>query len=186
MIQFVKVPKKLGTLEPKDRYLAIAVYFAIRSRQDSITLKARYSQEHIADQLGICKRDVIKALEILKKNKLITVEQLKSKNNAFEFSQYSFIDYDNFEMIDVNFLYEKIPAKYKGLLIYIKLNCEANWYRYKNITDFASKIGVTRKTASKYLKDLDKYIEPSKVEGLHFTSKLFTLKEQETIKSITL
>lgn len=122
-----------------------------------------------------------KALQILKKNKLITVEQLKSRNNAFEFSQYSFIDYDNFEMIDINFLYEKIPAKYKGLLIFIKLNCEtnSNWFRYKTITEFASKIGVTRKTASKYLKDLDKYIEPSKVEGLHFISEYFTLKEPE-------
>lgn len=189
MKQFVKLPKELSTIISKDRYLALAVYFTIRSHQNQYTNKARFSTKNIAEQLGICERDVVKAIKILEENNHIKVEKLKSQNNAFEFSEYSFTDKpeDNFEMIDIRFLYEKIPARYKGLLIFLKLNCEVDgiWFRYKSLTELAKIIGVTRKTASKYLKDLDKYIEPSKVEGLHFISELFTLKEL-TLKPIIL
>ena len=78
MKQFVKIPKELSTIISKDKYIAIAVYFTIRSQQSQYSNKARFSTKNIAEQLGICERDVVKAIKILQENNHIKVDKLKS------------------------------------------------------------------------------------------------------------
>lgn len=174
---FVLIPKKLGELNTKNRYIDIAVYFVIRSYY--CNGKAAIGYKKIQEKLGISNRDIIKAINDLKEEKLLTYKYVNSDNNDYVFNEYTFNkDYDRcFEMVGTSLIGQNLKAKQIGLLIYLKLNSISGWYYYKDYTDLASKLGCTRQTASKTIKDLEAFIRPSKAGGIQFINKIFTFKE---------
>lgn len=158
---FVLIPKKLSEIESKHRYLDIAVYYVIRYFKCDTT--SRISFDKIVEKLNITKKDAIKAVKELVALEIITYKQIPSENNDFKFNEYYFdkaLD-NSFEMVGRELLEQNLKAKQIGLLIYLKLKSVSGWYRFKDYADLGKKLGCTRQTASKYIKDLSGYIEPS-------------------------
>lgn len=183
---FVLVPKELSKIDSKNRYLDIAVYYVIRFVESNYV--SRISLDKICKKLHITKRDAIKAVRELKELKILDYIQIPSEVNDYKFNEYHFnkeLD-KRFEKIGKDLLTENLKAKQIGLLIYLKLISEFGWLRFKNITEFANIVGVTRQTASKYIKDLSTYIELSKVNGLHFINNIFTFKDIQTKNTNTI
>lgn len=181
---FVIVPKELASIDTKHRYLDIAVYYVLKYY--CCNGKSRISWNKISAILGISKRDVNTAIKELKQLGHIDYIKLPSDKNDYEFNEYNFTSElkVGFEMIGKDLINQNLKAKQIGLLIYLKLASEFGWFHFNTIKEFAEMIGVTRQTASKYIKDLSAYIEPSKVGGLHFINQIFTFKEQnQTVKT---
>ena len=169
----------MSEIEGKHRYLDIAVYFTIRCFKCDNT--SRISYEKIVDKLGITKKDAIKAVKEMVELKIISYKQIPSEHNSFKFNEYYFdkeLD-QHFEMVGRDLLEQNLKAKQIGLLIYLKLDSLFGWYRFRDYTELGKKLGCTRQTASKYIKELSDYIEPSKAGGIHFTNKIFTFKDKQ-------
>lgn len=179
---FVIIPKELTSIDTKHRYLDLAVYFILKYH--CTNGKSRIGMNKITSKLNISKRDSNLAIKELVKLGHITYKQLPSDKNQYDFNEYTFTSKleSGFEMVGRELLEQNLKAKQIGLLIWLKLNSVSGWYRFKDYTDLGNKLGCTRQTASKYIKDLSDYIEPSNAGGIHFTNKIFTFKDN-TIKT---
>lgn len=182
---FVIMPKELTRIDTKHRFLDIAIYFVLKSH--CCNGKSRIGFDKITAKLNISKRDASLALKELKELGYINCEQLPSDKNQYVFNEYEFTSNldAGFEMIGRELINQNLKAKQIGLLIYLKLASEFGWYRFRDYTELGKKLGVTRQTASKYIKDLKDYIEPSKAGGLHFINQIFTFKERKETTKLT-
>lgn len=176
--QFTALPTKLGELDYKNRFIDIAVYFVISSFRSGNTSKVSYDK--ITKVLHISKRDAIQAVSELIEKGFFIVKKEMMTISLFNHNKYFFNKaYDcNFEMISPDLLKKGLKAKQIGLLIYLKLNSISGWYYYKDYSDLARKLGCTRQTASKLIKELGEYFKASKAGGIQFTNTIFTFKKE--------
>lgn len=175
MDNFVMIPRDLGGIESKNKFLDLAVYFTISRFRCGNSSKISYNK--IVEYLGISKTDAVKAVKDLKENGFIKYDSIPIYD-VYYYNEYYFSKTSNFEMISPDLLKKGLKAKQIGLLIYLKLNSISGWYYYKDYSDLARKLGCTRQTASKLIKELGEYFKVSKSGGIQFTNKIFTFKKE--------
>lgn len=173
MNQFVKIPRKLSKLTGKTRYVDLAIYAEIRSRENHTI--AKYGYDKLAKKLHISEQTIKESLVRLKGAGYIEITQERTDKfkrldrNTGEvidgvYNIYKFIDEkgDGFVAIKTDILNSGFKGKELGILLYLELISDFGIILYKNQSELADKLGFTTKTLRKYLNSFTGYLQPIK------------------------
>lgn len=173
MIQFVKIPRNLRELTGKTRYVDLAIYAEIRSRENHTI--AKYGYDKLAKKLHISEQTIKESLVRLESAGFIEITQENTNKykrldkNTGEiidgvYNIYKFIDLKEygFVAIKAELLNSGFKGKELGILIYLELISDFGIILYKNQNELATKLGFTTKTLRKYLNSFTDYLQPIK------------------------
>lgn len=154
-MRFIKIPRKFLSLKEGTKFIDVLVYAAIVLHTDAETGKSRIGIRTIAEKYNISKQKVEEAVERLKKGEYLNYSKLPSSVNDYVFNEYEFPVIKDFLMLDPELLAQDLKPKERGILIYLQLIAEMgiNDIVATTIEDIANRIGVTRQTMSKHLKN---------------------------------
>lgn len=154
--QFVKIPRKFLELRDNTKFIDVLVYAALDFQKNKDTSKSRLGMRTIANKYDISLMTVEASVKRLSDLKFITIEKLPSfKYEDRTFNEYSFtLLKEPFLMLNPELLTLPISAKERGVLIFLQLIAVIglNDIAETKIEDIANRLGITRQTASKYLK----------------------------------
>lgn len=154
MSNFIQIPFTITDLNTKSKNLETYCYFLIRSQIKSDNLEASITEKELSTKLGISEVQVKRYIKDLKPFfKDITKKQGVSK---YPYNVYHFSYLTEYVMILPSLIEAEISADLKGLLIRMKLYCEkgTNHLNYNSLTEFSKKMGMSTKTISPMLKEL--------------------------------
>lgn len=156
-MRFIQIPRKFLALKTGTKFIDVLVYAAIDFQKDSTTHKSRIGLRTIADKYNIALSKVEDAVKRLKTNGFLDYIQLKSEVNDYVFNEYTLPKSKDFLMLNPDLLVQELKPKEKGVLIYLQLIAEIgiNDIAETTIEGIANRMGITRQTTSKYLKQLE-------------------------------
>lgn len=156
--QFLQIPRKLLELKGNTKFLDILVYSVIETCKTNG--KSRIAMQTISEKYKIPYKSVELSIRRLEKEELIKIDQHKCENSEYVFNEYSFplIIKDKMSTpyieLDPAILKLELAPKDRGVLIALHLLTEVgiNQVLITTGTELAGRLGITRQTASKYLK----------------------------------
>lgn len=156
--QFLQIPRKLLELKGNTKFLDILVYSVIETCKTNG--KSRIAMQTISEKYKIPYKSVELSIRRLEKEELIKIDQHKCENSEYVFNEYSFplIIKDKMSTpyieLDPTILSLELAPKDRGVLIALHLLTEIgiNQVLITTGTELAGRLGITRQTASKYLK----------------------------------
>lgn len=154
-MRFVQIPRKFLELKAGTKFLDVLVYAIIDNQKDSTTRKSRIAMRTMATKYNIPLSKVELAVKRLKMAGFIDYTQLESEVNDYVFNEYTLAEHRDFLMLDPKLLTQDLKPKERGILIYLQLIAEMglNAIIATTIEDIANRIGITRQTMSKHLKN---------------------------------
>lgn len=161
MSQFIQIPRNILDLKENTKFYDILVYSILEFNKDGSTYKSRIAYKTISEKYNIPYSKIEAAIKRLKENDLITYDQLKCENTEYVFNEYSFTCKDRdgkiktpYIELDPAILKLELAPKDRGVLIALHLLTEVglNQVLITTGTELAGRLGITRQTASKYLK----------------------------------
>ena len=182
-MRFIQIPRKFLALKTGTKFIDVLVYAAIDFQKDSTTHKSRIGLRTIADKYNIALSKVEDAVKRLKTNGFLDYIQLKLEVNDYVFNEYTLPKSKDFLMLNPDLLVQELKPKEKGVLIYLQLIAEVdlNDIAETTIEGIANRMGITRQTTSKYLKQLEDKGHITK--GRHYYKCHYLAKEpNEKIK----
>lgn len=159
--QYLQIPRNILNIKEGTKFIDILVYSILEFNKDGSTFKSRIAYDTISKSYNIPYKDVERSIKRLRENGFITYDQIKCENSEYFFNEYSFTCKDKrghistpYIELDKLVLKLELAPKDRGVLIALHLiTMEGlNQIPFQTVQDVAKCLGITRQTASKYIK----------------------------------
>ena len=188
MSTYVQMPTSITEkLTKKSKHNEAMTLFAIGTQIKDGSRTASYTEKDMAALFGETERTLNKYVATLKDTGLLKIKELVKGKSDFRYNSYYLPFYkENYFIVNADFLYEDIPTKLKGILLFLKANCwnGTNYLEYHSLDELAKLAGIGKNDISKYKRELESLgLIKCFRNHLFITSEYFPLHLEETPKN---
>ena len=171
-------------LTKRSKHSEAMTLFAIGTQIKDDSRTASYTEKDMATLFGETERTLNTYVATLKNTGLLKVKDLVKGKSDFRYNSYHLPFYkENYFIVNADFLYEDIPTKLKGILLFLKANCwkGTNYLEYHRLEELAKLAGIGKNDIYKYKMELERLgLIKCFRNHLFITSKCFPLYLRET------
>ena len=160
MSTYVQMPTSITEkLTKRSKHSEAMTLFAIGTQIKDDSRTASYTEKDIAALFGETERSLNTYISTLKNSGLLEVKELIKGKSDYRYNSY-YLPYlkENYFIVNSDFLYEDIPVKLKGILLFLKANCwkGTNYLEYHSLEELAKLCGIGKNDISKYKRELER------------------------------
>lgn len=160
MSTYVQMPTSITEkLTKRSKHSEAMTLFAIGTQIKDDSRTASYTEKDLAAFFGETERSLNTYISTLKNSGLLEVKELIKGKSDYRYNSY-YLPYlkENYFIVNSDFLYEDIPVKLKGILLFLKANCwkGTNYLEYHSLEELAKLCGIGKNDISKYKRELER------------------------------
>ena len=157
MSTYVQMPTSITEkLTKRSKHSEAMTLFAIGTQIKDDSRTASYTEKNLAAFFGETERSLNTYISTLKNSGLLEVKELIKGKSNYRYNSY-YLPYlkENYFIVNSDFLYEDIPVKLKGILLFLKANCwkGTNYLEYHSLEELAKLCGIGKNDISKYKRE---------------------------------
>ena len=160
MSTYVQMPTSITEkLTKKSKHNEAMTLFAIGTQIKDGSRTASYTEKDMAALFGETERTLNNYVATLKDTGLLKIKELVKGKSDFRYNSYYLPFYkENYFIVNADFLYEDIPTKLKGILLFLKANCwnGTNYLEYHSLDELSKLAGIGKNDISKYKRELER------------------------------
>ena len=145
-------------LTKKSKHNEAMTLFAIGTQIKDGSRTASYTEKDMAALFGETERTLNNYVATLKDTGLLKIKELVKGKSDFRYNSYYLPFFkENYFIVNADFLYEDIPTKLKGILLFLKANCwnGTNYLEYHSLDELSKLAGIGKNDISKYKRELE-------------------------------